>query len=81
MKRHTPSLESVWAEWYRHQRIRKIRADRAARGIPEPRPTPPNSTPWLDRELQTLEDLRFVSNSVREHAEAWKSEFMKSSAR
>jgi hypothetical protein len=71
MKRHTPSLESVWAEWYRRERLRKMRADRAARGLPEYPPTPPNSTPWLEHEPRSLDDLLFISNSIRQRIVEW----------
>ncbi len=71
MKRHTPSLESVWAEWYRRKRVRKMRAERAARRLPEPLPTPPNSTPWLPHEPRTIDDALQISNCVRESILAW----------
>jgi hypothetical protein len=79
MKRYTPSRERVWAEWNRRQRVRKMKAVRAARGLPESLPTPPNSTPWLRHPPRSLDDLRFISEQVRQSVEAWKSEFFHSS--
>lgn len=72
MKRYTPSLERVWAEWHRRERSRKRRAERAARGLPEHPPTPPNSTPWLPHPPQSLDDLWYISEQVRLHTEKWK---------
>jgi hypothetical protein len=80
MKRYTPSLERVWDEWHRRERARKHRAARLARGLPERPRIPDNSTPWLDHEPRTLDDLLFIAEQVRAHAEAWKAEFKISSA-
>lgn len=81
MKRYTPSLERVWAEWHRRERTRKMQADRVARGLPARSPTPPNSTPWLPHPPRSLDDLWHISEQVRLHAEAWKSEFFHTSGR
>ncbi len=80
MKPYTPPLERVWAEWYRRERLRKMQAERAARGLPEPLPTPPNSTAWLPHPPQSLDDLFYISDQIRQHVETWKSEFLPTSA-
>ena len=60
----------MWAEWHRRERFRKMRAERAARGVPESR-TPPNSEPWLDHEPRTIEDAIEISRLVKESIERW----------
>ena len=80
MKRYTPSLERVWDEWTRRERARKRTAARIARGLPARSRIPDNSEPWLPHEPRTLDDLLFVAEQVRSHAEAWKAEFKISSA-
>jgi hypothetical protein len=70
MKRHTPSLETVWAEWERRKRYEKWRAARP-QASERPR-TPDNSEPWLKHPPRTLEDLVYISDRVAEVVEQWK---------
>lgn len=79
VKRYTPSLESVWAEWHRRERLRKWRAERAARGIKPGPKIPPNSEPWLPHPPRSLDDLFYISEQVGQNAAAWKAEFKPSS--
>jgi hypothetical protein len=79
MKRYTPSLERIWDEWVSRERIRKLREGRRARGLPERSRTPDNSEPWLPHEPRTLDDLLFIAEQVRTHAEVWKAGFKISS--
>jgi hypothetical protein len=71
MKRYTPSLERVWDEWHRRERARKHREARLARGLPERRPIPDNSEPWLPHEPRTLDDLLFISDSIEKSIREW----------
>jgi len=64
LKRHTPSLESVWAEWEREKRTAKRRAERGSR--PNARHTPSNSEPWLKHPPRSIRDLFFISDKVAE---------------
>ena len=86
VKRYTPSLETVWQEWHREQRVRKLRAkreadaqERAAKGLPPRQRIPDNSTPWLDHEPRSLAELIFISDKIREHNEQWMEAFKPSS--
>lgn len=64
LKRHTPSRESVWAEWEREKRAAKRHA---ARGPRPARPqTPDNSEPWLKHPPQSISDLFYISDKVAE---------------
>jgi len=64
LKRHTPSLESVWAEWEREKRAAKRLAARGPR--PERPRTPDNSEPWLKYPPQSISDLFYISDKVAE---------------
>ena len=82
MKRHTPSLETVWQEWHREQRVRKIRLkreaedrERAEKGLPPRQRIPDNSTPWLDHEPRSLADLFYVSDQITKHSREWMEVF------
>jgi hypothetical protein len=64
IKRHTPSLESVWAEWERAKRVAKRHAARPALAT-RPR-IPDNSEPWLSHPPRTLADVYYISGRVAE---------------
>jgi hypothetical protein len=68
IKRHTPSLESVWAEWERAKRMQKWRAARKPR---IGRQIPDNSEPWLPHPPRTIADLYYISDRVAEEVEKW----------
>lgn len=70
MKRHTPSLESVWAEWERRRRHEKRLAERPAPARPRPR-TPDNSEPWLPHPPRTLAEIFYISDRVAEVVATW----------
>ena len=69
LKRHTPSLESVWAEWERRKRHEKLLALRPASSKRPRLPIPDNSEPWLPHPPRTLADLVYISDRVAEVAE------------
>lgn len=75
LKRHTPSKESVWAEWEREKRAAKRRAARGPQY--KPRPTPDNSEPWLKHPPRTIEDLFYISDRVAEEAAKWRAMLQK----
>ncbi len=64
LKRHTPSLETVWQQWESRKRARKWLASRPQR--PDRKPTPPNSEPWLKEPPQSVSDLVHISDRVAE---------------
>lgn len=70
LKRHTPSPESVWAEWERRKRHEKFLAGRPASARPR-RPIPDNSTPWLPHPPRSIEDLIYISDRVAEVVKEW----------
>jgi hypothetical protein len=61
IKRHTPSMESVWAEWERAKRMEKWRAGRKPR---IGRRILDNSEPWLPHPPRTIADLVAISDCV-----------------
>jgi hypothetical protein len=69
LKRHTPSLESVWDEWEREKRAAKRRAARPQR--PDRPRTPDNSEPWLKHPPRSISDLFYISDKVAEVVEKW----------
>lgn len=69
LKRHTPSKESVWAEWEREKRAAKRRAARGP--LPKRRQIPDNSEPWLKHPPQTIGDLFYISDKVAEQVAKW----------
>lgn len=75
LKRHTPSKESVWAEWKREKREAKRRAVRGPNY--KHRPIPDNSEPWLKHPPRTIEDLFYISDRVAEEAAKWRGKLQK----
>jgi hypothetical protein len=69
IKRHTPSLETVWAEWERKKRLEKWRAAHPQR--PDRPRIPDNSEPWLKHPPRAISDLFYVSDCVAEVAKKW----------
>jgi len=69
IKRHTPSLESVWAEWERQKRIAKRHLERPP--CPDRPRIPDNSEPWLKHPPRTISDLFYISDRVAEVAAKW----------